>query len=124
MCDREEGSRCGAPNPGDRPGRPGVAEFFAGRCVLVTGATGFVGKVLVERLVRCCPDIAAVYLLLRPRRGLAAHERLQQLTQGQVSDGGGGGGGGGGLTAMFPSRHIPSALPQPLSTSVGSGNPV
>ncbi|GLH01985.1 Putative fatty acyl-CoA reductase CG5065 [Gryllus bimaculatus] len=46
-----------------------IADFFRGRAVLVTGATGFMGKVLVEKLLRSCPEVATVFLLMRPKRG-------------------------------------------------------
>jgi FlaA1/EpsC-like NDP-sugar epimerase len=35
------------------------------RSIFITGATGFVGKVLVEKLLRSCPDIAKIYILVR-----------------------------------------------------------
>ena len=56
-----------------------VSQFYAGRSVLVTGATGFVGKVLVEKLLRSCPAIDTVYLLIRVKKGVGADQRLQQL---------------------------------------------
>jgi FlaA1/EpsC-like NDP-sugar epimerase len=37
-----------------------IENFFSGRCVLVTGATGFVGKALVEKLLCSC-SYPAVY---------------------------------------------------------------
>ncbi|KAF4517875.1 hypothetical protein B566_EDAN001829, partial [Ephemera danica] len=54
-------------------------EFYRGRCVLITGATGFLGKVLVEKLLRTCPDVGHVFLLLRPKRGREADERFREL---------------------------------------------
>ena len=33
----------------------GIAEFFKRKTVFITGATGFIGKQLVEKLVRSCP---------------------------------------------------------------------
>ncbi|ARU58398.1 peptide synthetase [Oleiphilus messinensis] len=36
-----------------------------GKNVLVTGTTGFVGKVLLEKLIREIPDIGGIYLLIR-----------------------------------------------------------
>ena len=45
-----------------------IGEFYRGRSVLVTGASGFIGKQLVEKLLRSCPDIDKIYLLLRPTR--------------------------------------------------------
>lgn len=44
-----------------------MPQYLRGKTVLITGATGFLGKVVVERLLRCAPDIARIYLLIRPR---------------------------------------------------------
>ncbi|XP_063224745.1 putative fatty acyl-CoA reductase CG5065 [Bacillus rossius redtenbacheri] len=63
-----------------------VSQFFSGACVLVTGATGFVGKALVEKLLRCCPGLAAVYLLVRPKRGVDVAARHARLLQHHVFD--------------------------------------
>ncbi|XP_063218986.1 putative fatty acyl-CoA reductase CG5065 [Bacillus rossius redtenbacheri] len=63
-----------------------IAEFFRGRSVLVTGATGFMGKVLVEKLLRSCPDLAAIFLLMRPKHGSDVRARLRDLTSIQLFD--------------------------------------
>ncbi|XP_046980427.1 putative fatty acyl-CoA reductase CG5065 [Schistocerca americana] len=57
-----------------------VAQWFAGRSVLVTGATGFLGKAIVEKLLRSCPDVGTLYLLVRPKRGQDPHARLEAYT--------------------------------------------
>jgi hypothetical protein len=64
--------------PSDIPG------FFKGRCILITGGTGFMGKVLVEKLLRSCPDIATIYLLMRPKRGKDIRARQEELIRCQV----------------------------------------
>ncbi|XP_063372365.1 putative fatty acyl-CoA reductase CG5065 [Cydia splendana] len=58
-----------------------VAEFYADKSVFVTGGTGFMGKVLVEKLLRSCPKIKNIYLLMRPKRGQDVASRLTELTQ-------------------------------------------
>ena len=35
--------------------------------VAVTGATGFLGKALVEKVLRSIPDVRRIYLLIRPK---------------------------------------------------------
>lgn len=42
--------------------------FYAGKSVLVTGATGFVGKVLVAKLLKSCASIKAIYVLIRTKK--------------------------------------------------------
>ncbi|MFE8072394.1 fatty acyl-CoA reductase [Marinobacteraceae bacterium S3BR75-40.1] len=45
-----------------------VLKSLAGKQVLVTGTTGFVGKVLLEKLIRAVPDIGGIHLLIRGNR--------------------------------------------------------
>ncbi|XP_050557953.1 putative fatty acyl-CoA reductase CG5065 [Spodoptera frugiperda] len=72
-----------APEPGEGPLLPG---FYAGRAVLITGGTGFLGKVLIERLLYTCPEVGEVHLLLRDKRGQPPRVRLNQLKQSQAFD--------------------------------------
>lgn len=71
---------------GDSPGStagdvdaPTIGDLLDDAAVLVTGGTGFVGGVLVEKLLRSCPRLARVYLLVRSRRGLDGQARVKQL---------------------------------------------
>lgn len=61
-----------------------IPEFYNGRSVLITGATGFMGKILVEKLVRSCPDISSLYLLIRPTSTKNAQARLQDMINCEV----------------------------------------
>ncbi|XP_020291375.1 putative fatty acyl-CoA reductase CG5065 [Pseudomyrmex gracilis] len=56
-----------------------VKEFYRDRSIFITGGTGFMGKVLVEKLLRSCPGIKNIYLLMRPKRGQDVQQRLQEL---------------------------------------------
>lgn len=41
-------------------------------------------QVLVEKLLRSCSDLKTIYLLLRPKDGQDAKERLQKLLEAKV----------------------------------------
>lgn len=56
-----------------------IAQFFAGRYIFLTGATGFVGKVLIEKILYSCPNVAGFYILIRPKRGKSIEERIDHL---------------------------------------------
>lgn len=58
-----------------------VCEFYKGRHVFITGASGFIGKVVVEKLLRTCPDIGNIYVLIRPRRGQEPEARLKAMLE-------------------------------------------
>jgi alcohol-forming fatty acyl-CoA reductase len=45
-----------------------VSEFYAEKNVLVSGATGFCGKVLVEKLLRSCESIGKIFILVRQKK--------------------------------------------------------
>lgn len=39
--------------------------------------TGFVGKALIEKLLRSCPTLSKIYVLLRPKKGVSIEQRLK-----------------------------------------------
>lgn len=54
-----------------------VRETLRGKNIFLTGASGFLGKVLLEKLLRDVPDINSVSVLIRPRKGSTALERMK-----------------------------------------------
>lgn len=63
-----------------------ISEWYAGKNVLITGATGFMGKVLMEKLLRSCPDVKALYILVRPKAGQSMSERVQDMMKCKLFD--------------------------------------
>ncbi|CAH0602077.1 unnamed protein product [Chrysodeixis includens] len=61
-----------------------IAETFSGMKVLITGGTGFMGKVLVEKLLRKCPDISQILLLVRSKKGKNPKQRLEEIFNGPL----------------------------------------
>lgn len=45
--------------------KAGVAQSLAGQSLLISGCTGFLGKVVLEKLLRLCPDVGPVFVLIR-----------------------------------------------------------
>ncbi|CAN4117272.1 unnamed protein product [Withania somnifera] len=55
----------------------GIVEFFEGKNILVTGATGFLAKALIEKMLRTTPKVNKIYLLIRAKDKEAAFHRLK-----------------------------------------------
>uniref|UniRef100_A0A665T9A8 Fatty acyl-CoA reductase n=1 Tax=Echeneis naucrates TaxID=173247 RepID=A0A665T9A8_ECHNA len=56
-----------------------IPEYYAGKSVLITGATGFMGKVLLEKLLRSCPEVKVVYVMVRSKAGQSPQERITDI---------------------------------------------
>ncbi|XP_070154143.1 putative fatty acyl-CoA reductase CG5065 isoform X3 [Polyergus mexicanus] len=63
-----------------------IDTFFAETVILVTGATGFLGKALLEKLLRSCPRVATIFVLIRPKRNQSIEERFRELLENPVFD--------------------------------------
>lgn len=63
-----------------------IPEFYKNRDILVTGGTGFVGKLLIEKLLRSCNVIGRIFILLRPKRSKSINERLKEIKEMAVSE--------------------------------------
>ncbi|XP_058825901.1 fatty acyl-CoA reductase wat-like [Topomyia yanbarensis] len=50
--------------------------FFRGKTVFLTGGTGFLGKLFIEKLLRC--DVREIILLIRNKRDRTPRERLRK----------------------------------------------
>jgi alcohol-forming fatty acyl-CoA reductase len=63
-----------------------LEEFYANKTIFITGASGFVGKVLLEKLLYSFSDVRQVLILMREKRGMSVEERLKKFKQLPVSE--------------------------------------
>lgn len=87
-----------------------IPEYYTGKNVLITGATGFMGKVtffvstcvfwsgelltvpsllqvLLEKLLRSCPGVGNVYVLVRSKAGQNSKARVTDMINCKVTEG-------------------------------------
>lgn len=62
-----------------------VQEFYKDKTIFMTGASGFMGKVLIEKLLYSCPDLRSIIILVRPKRGKSAAQRVAEFSSLPVS---------------------------------------
>ena len=55
-----------------------IREFFTDKNILMTGVTGFVGKVLLEKILRTIPRIGKIFLLIRNKPKFTLQERMMK----------------------------------------------
>lgn len=63
--------------PEEEPSK--IQEFYKDSTVFITGATGYLGKLILEKLLRCCPDLKHIYVLLREKKGKDREKRFQEI---------------------------------------------
>lgn len=61
-----------------------ITDTFKDGVVFITGSTGFLGKILVEKLLRSC-DVKIIAVIVRCKKGLAASQRAEDLYKQSVS---------------------------------------
>lgn len=60
-----------------------ITRFMHGKCVLITGATGFLGSLFLEKCLRI--GAGRVYVLCRPKGGQTPQQRIEELLDAPVS---------------------------------------
>ncbi|XP_065225972.1 putative fatty acyl-CoA reductase CG5065 [Planococcus citri] len=56
-----------------------IETYFRAKSIFITGATGFVGKILIEKLLRSFDEIETIYVLIRKKDKETPTKRLQKL---------------------------------------------
>lgn len=60
-----------------------IIEFYKDTTILITGGTGFLGKVLIEKLLRTC-NVKTIILLVRVKNSLTVEDRLTAFLQDSI----------------------------------------
>ncbi|GMS93370.1 hypothetical protein PENTCL1PPCAC_15545, partial [Pristionchus entomophagus] len=60
---------------------PSVNSLFAGRTVFLTGGSGFVGMVVIEKFLHDVPDVEKILVLVRAAKGKSAQQRWVDISQ-------------------------------------------
>ncbi|CAI2369551.1 unnamed protein product [Moneuplotes crassus] len=63
-----------------------IPTAYKDKTLFVTGSTGFLGKVVLEKLLFVCRDVRKIYLLVRPKADKTASERVAELFSSQCFD--------------------------------------
>ncbi|XP_013103420.2 putative fatty acyl-CoA reductase CG8306 [Stomoxys calcitrans] len=61
-----------------------IRRFYAGKNVFITGATGFVGVTIIEKLLRDIPEIGTLYILMRAKKGKSVEQRVEDVKKNSV----------------------------------------
>ncbi|KAI5723305.1 hypothetical protein M8J76_004078 [Diaphorina citri] len=69
-----------------RPSMTPIQQFYDGANILITGGTGFFGRVLLSKLLSDCPGVNKIYLLIREKRGKTSRQRFEEIFEGEFFD--------------------------------------
>ena len=56
-----------------------ISNYYKNKSIFVTGATGFLGKALIEKLLRSCYGLNKIYILVRPKKGKTPSQRVDEI---------------------------------------------
>ena len=45
---------------------------------MITGTTGFVGKVVLEKIIRAVPTFRKIFVMIRAKKNMALEQRLER----------------------------------------------
>lgn len=62
-----------------------VQEFYKDKTIFITGGSGFMGKVLIEKLLYSCSDLKEIIVLMRAKRNKSAKQRVEDFKKLPVS---------------------------------------
>ncbi|XP_076749568.1 fatty acyl-CoA reductase 1-like [Xylocopa sonorina] len=61
-----------------------IKRFYAGKVILLTGFTGFLGTIILEKLLRTCTEIGKIYIMIREKKGVKIDERIKKYFENPI----------------------------------------
>ncbi|KAG8371182.1 hypothetical protein BUALT_Bualt13G0060400 [Buddleja alternifolia] len=55
-----------------------IIQNFEGKTIFITGSTGFLAKILVEKILRVQPNVKKLFLLIRPSNAKSIEQRFHK----------------------------------------------
>lgn len=62
-----------------------IQDFYKGKNVLLTGGTGYLGKMVIEKLLRTT-QVKNIYLIVRPKQDIDFDKRVTKMFEEQVNN--------------------------------------
>ncbi|XP_076303169.1 putative fatty acyl-CoA reductase CG5065 isoform X2 [Lasioglossum baleicum] len=56
-----------------------IQSFYQGKTIFITGGSGLMGKVLIEKLLYSCSELNKIYMLIRSKRGRSPEIRIDEM---------------------------------------------
>lgn len=61
-----------------------MQQFYQNKTIFLTGGTGFLGQIIMEKLLRSC-QIDTIYVLIRSKKGKEIAARIEDIANDVVS---------------------------------------
>ena len=61
-----------------------IKEFYNDNTIFITGTTGFVGKVVLEKILRSLGNFKKIFVMVRQKKGMTDLQRLEEIFQSEI----------------------------------------